>query len=624
MRHIILGTAGHIDHGKTALVKALTGVDPDRLKEEKERGITIDLGFANLLYDDLTVGIVDVPGHEKLIKNMLAGAGGIDVVLVVIAADEGIMPQSREHLAICNLLGIKAGLVAITKTDLVDKEWLDLVKEEVMDFMKGTFLEDSPIIPFSSATGYNLELLKETIREIAVQVKPKSSNGLFRLPVDRVFTIKGFGTVVTGTALSGSVSTDDSIEILPSGRKGKIRGLQSYGRAIQKAYAGQRVAINLQGIERQEIQRGDVVVPVHQFHPTEKIDAKINLLKTSPLVKNRSLLHFYISTSEGIARLILYDQEDLSSGEEAFCQLRLNAPVLALSGDRFIIRRFSPLDTIGGGVVVDPMPPKRKRKDGIEDLEIYDRAGLEEKLLEKIKRSGIKGISIGVLKGWIHEDIPTIDSAIVLLKENGEITQFNETLFHREVIKTVKRKIVGIVSSFHERFPLKNGMRKEELKAHFKVFDPKTFFEILNFIEEMAMEKEIVRLASFKPSLSSIDESIKKGIMSTLKETGFQPPFRTEIARSLSTNERVIEDILRLLIKEGSIVRINDSVYLLRETYDTMIESLRKFSLNKKEITVAEFRDLIKTTRKFALPYLEYLDSNKITLRIGDRRKILL
>ncbi len=326
MRHIILGTAGHIDHGKSSLVKALTGVDPDRLKEEKERGITIDIGFADISYpeEDLVVGIVDVPGHEKLISNMLAGAGGIDIVVMVIAADEGIMPQSREHLAICDLLKIKSGLIALTKADLVEKEWLDLVTDEIKGFVRGTFLDNAPVIPVSSRTGLNLESFKDAIKELALKVAPKTAGGLFRLPIDRVFSLKGFGTVITGTALSGSISVDDMLEILPLNKVTKVRGLHSHGKMISSAYAGQRVAINLQAVEKEDLRRGDVAVTPSSFSPTKTIDASIELLKNAPLLKNKSLVHFYIGTAETIARVILYEKEELKAGES--CLLPVQAP----------------------------------------------------------------------------------------------------------------------------------------------------------------------------------------------------------------------------------------------------------------------------------------------------------
>ena len=373
MRYVILGTAGHIDHGKSSLVKALTGIDPDRLKEEKERGITIDLGFADLAYPDgLVAGIVDVPGHERLVRNMLAGAGGIDLVLLVIAADEGIMPQSREHLAICNLLKIKSGIIALTKADLVEKDWLDLVTDEVRGFVKGTFLEEAEIVPVSSKTGYNLDLLKEKIREAALKVKPKPLKEIFRLPIDRVFTMKGFGTVVTGTLISGAISVDEPVEILPSGINSKVRGLHSHGKSILTAYAGQRVAINLQAVDKESLKRGDVVVTPKRVIPTRVMDARIELLKDSPALKNKTPVHFHLATSETIARVLLYDRQELKAGESCFCQLRLKEPVVALAGDRFVIRRFSPVITIGGGTVLDSSPPKRRRNQGLDDLQILE------------------------------------------------------------------------------------------------------------------------------------------------------------------------------------------------------------------------------------------------------------
>jgi len=363
MQYRILGTAGHIDHGKSALVKALTGIDPDRLKEEKERGITIDLGFADLRFsDDLTVGIVDVPGHERLIRNMLAGAGGIDLVLLVIAANEGVMPQSREHLHICNLLNIKSGLIAISKVDLVEQEWLDLVQEDVRNFVKGTFLEGADIIPVSAKTMFNTNLLKEKIKEVALKVEQKSSKGIFRLPVDRVFSLKGFGTVVTGTAVSGSISVNDDVEILPSNIACKVRGLHSHGKPIQSAYAGQRVAINLQGVEKEALKRGDAAVVPGKFISTKMLDAKIELLQNVPVLKSREIVHLHLGTTENMARIILYEKDKIAPGEICYCQFRLQEPIIAMSGDRFIIRRFSPLETVGGGQILDTISQKMSHK----------------------------------------------------------------------------------------------------------------------------------------------------------------------------------------------------------------------------------------------------------------------
>jgi selenocysteine-specific elongation factor len=626
-KSVILGTAGHIDHGKSSLVKALTGIDPDRLKEEKERGITIDLGFANLSYPDgLTVGIVDVPGHERLIKNMLAGAGGIDIVLMVIAADEGIMPQSREHLAICELLKIKAGIVALTKADLVDNDWLQLVSDDIRDFVKGTFLENADIIPVSAKTGLNLNILKEKIRETALNVTPKLINGIFRLPIDRVFTLKGFGTVVTGTALSGTVTLDSPVEILPSGITSKVRGLQSHGASVGKAYAGQRIGINLQGVDRDLLKRGDVVVTPGRFVPTKTVDAKIQMLKEAPVVKSRSRVHFYSGTSETIARIIIYDKDEINAGESCYCQFRLEEPVVVLSGDRYIIRRFSPLETIGGGEILDPLPVKRKKKMGVDDLAIFEKGGLKEKIEVRVKRAFFNGCAISEIEGWIQGNIPEINSALDQLISKGILIKSQDSLFHRDSFNLFKDALRSVLSSFHRENPLKPGIPKEELKAKMVAEGRgiEKLFNLIPMIEDVIVEKDILRLKDFKVSLTHVDEDMKGRIISILNKEGFQPPMKNELAEKLSIKEKEIDDLLKLLMQGGSIVRINDSLYITAEQYNKMIALLKDFYSKKNEMTVAEFRDILGTTRKFALPFLEYLDSSKITLRIGDVRKFML
>ncbi|MFZ6016710.1 MAG: selenocysteine-specific translation elongation factor [Nitrospirota bacterium] len=625
MRYVILGTAGHIDHGKSALVKALTGIDPDRLKEEKERGITIDLGFADLTFTDgLTVGIVDVPGHEKLVRNMLAGAGGIDLVLLVIAADEGIMPQSREHLAICNLLKTKSGLIAITKADLVEKDWLDLVADEVRTFVKNTFLKDADIIPVSSKTGLNIGLLKERIKEAALQVEPKSTRGLFRLPIDRVFTLKGFGTVVTGTAISGSISVDEPVEILPVNIKSRVRGLQSHGRPIQTAYAGQRVAINLQGVEKEELKRGDSVVVPKRFTPTKAVDAKVELLSDAPPLKSKSLVHFHLSTSETIARVILYGRDELKAGESCYCQFRLQEPIISMSGDRYIIRRFSPVETVGGGEVLEPSPLLRRKKGGVEDLMIFERSGLDEKISMKVRQSGLHGISPMALEGWIKAEVPAIEDSIRILKEKGLILNLEDILIHKTAFDAFREKVFQTLNDFHMKNPLKPGMPKEEFRTYLKI-DPEPFGSLITSLkEDIVIDKEIVRLGSFRVALSQADETLKTEILGLLEEGGFQPPTKEELLQSLELDQKHLSDILQLMAKEGSLVRINDSMYITSSVYKKMIGALKNFFSRKLEMTVAEFRDILSTTRKYALPLLEYLDSNKITLRVGDIRKLLL
>lgn len=623
MRYVILGTAGHIDHGKSSLVKALTGIDPDRLKEEKERGITIDLGFADLTYpEDLTVGIVDVPGHERLIRNMLAGAGGIDLVLLVIAADEGIMPQSREHLSICNLLKIKSGLIAITKSDLAEKDWLDLVIDETRDFVKGTFLEGAEIVPLSSKTGFNLDLLKEKIKEAALRVEPKPVKEVFRLPIDRVFTLKGFGTVVTGTLISGSISLDEPVEILPSGLISRVRGLHSHGHAIQKAYAGQRVAINLQGVDKEALMRGDVAITPKTITPTRTIDARIELLDNVPPLKSKSLVHLHISTSETIARVILYDREELKSKDSCFCQLRLSDPVIALSGDRFILRRFSPVITIGGGTVLDPSPSRRKRTEGTNDLEMLEEGALPEKIAVKVKKSGLEGMDLRSLSGWIKADTPAIEGSIRILLDDGRLIKLDNRLLHIDVYRNITSAILNTVRDSHKKNPLIPGIQKEELRTQLKV--PREIWgALLSAIKDIAAEKDIVHLRDFRAA--STDESlISSGIISVLEKARFQPPSKEEVSEALNVPIKTVTDMLKLLSKEGRLVRINDSMYITASVHTEMLGILRSFYAGHPSMTVAEFRDLLGTSRKYALPFLEYLDSNKMTLRVGDVRKLLL
>ncbi|MBF0472168.1 MAG: selenocysteine-specific translation elongation factor [Nitrospirae bacterium] len=625
MRYIILGTAGHIDHGKSSLVKALTGIDPDRLKEEKLRGITIDLGFADLRFDDLTVGIIDVPGHERLIKNMLAGTGSVDIVLLVIAADEGVMPQTIEHLAICNMLGCKSGIVALTKCDLVDKEFLQLVHDEVSDFIKGTFLDDfNTIIPVSAKTGENIELIKLKIQELSKKIKPKSSGGLFRLPIDRVFTLKGFGTIVTGTVLSGEIKVDDMVEILPKGITCKVRGLQSHGSFMQNAGAGQRVALNLQGVDKDDILRGDVVSVANVFKVTDKIDTHITLLKNSPTLKNRGTIHLHIGSSEVIARVILYDKPLLNSEESAFCQLRLSSPIVALSGERFIMRRISPLQTIGGGVVLDPFPIRRKKSKGLDDLNIYLKGELHSLLHEKIKTYGLIGMDIDEIKIFINQDIKAIDNAIEKLIKNGLILMIDTKIFDKVILSTLYKDIESKLKEFHKKYPLKEGIPKEALKSLFQNVEREIFFKILSLNKEILIEKESVRLAGARGIVSVQDQEKTAKTLELLKKAGFNPPTKKEIADLIALKENQVWDILKFLASQGSVVRINDSIYLDKGGFDEMMVKIKEFSKGKKDISVAEFRDLIGTTRKYALPFLEYLDTNKITLRIGDGRKILI
>jgi selenocysteine-specific elongation factor len=625
-RYVILGTAGHIDHGKSALVKALTGTDPDRLKEEKERGITIDLGFADLAYPGgLKVGIVDVPGHERLVKNMLAGAGGIDIVLMVIAADEGIMPQSREHLDICNLLKVKRGLIVITKSDLVEEDWIGLVKDEVSKFAQGTFLEGAEMVAVSSKTGHNIDLLKEKIEELALYVEPKSVNGVFRLPVDRIFTLKGFGTVITGTAISGSISVDNPVEILPKGLKTKVRGLQSHGETLKTAYAGQRVAINLQGVSKEEVQRGDVITVPDKIRTTYVIDADLNMLGDTSLsaLKSRSLVHFHTGTTELVGRIIIYGKDELKPGDKAYCQLRFKDPIAVMAGDRYIVRKFSPLVTIGGGSILDTTPGRRRKDERLSDLVVLERGGLKEKLSLKIRQSGLNGITQDELTGWIKAEIPDIRTEVNALIKEGLAISCEGRIIHKDASDDFIKKAVSAAGSFHKANPLKPGMPKEELRAVFSGLDQKLFEAILGRVDQIVIEKELLRLKTFRISLSEDKKVLKDKILKVLEQSEFQPPSKEELAVAVSIKPQETGELLKIMASEKSLVRINDSLYIPMSNYTKMIEGLQKFFSSKNEMTVGEFRDILKTSRKFALPFLEYLDSNKITLRVGEVRKFL-
>lgn len=534
-KSIILGTAGHIDHGKSSLVKALTGIDPDRLKEEKERGITIDLGFASLDYPDgLTVGIVDVPGHERLIKNMLAGAGGIDILLMVIAADEGVMPQSREHLAICELLKIQAGIIALSKADLVQPDWIQLVIEDVRAFVKGTFLEQAEIVPVSARTGLNIDVLKDRIRDISSKVRPKTTGGLFRMPIDRVFTLKGFGTVVTGTALSGTIALEGPVEILPSKIKTRVRGLQTHGKVTEKAYAGQRIGINLQGVDRELLKRGDVVVDSDKLLPTAALDAELEMLKDAPVIRNRDRVHFYSGTSETIARIIIYDKGDVNPGGSCYCQFRLDDPVVVLSGDRYIIRRFSPLETIGGGEILDPFPARRRKDTGIDDLVVFKEGSLPDKIAMKVGRARLRGVSTDEILGWVQGNVTEILSAIEKLLKEKVVVKSHDLLFHKESFDEFRVKLVSGVSRFHKEHPLKQGVSREELRTTVRVGrkeDEKVFDGLVAMIKDVTADKEIVRLTGFSIALSNVDEGAKQKILAILGSGGFQPPSRTSLPK---------------------------------------------------------------------------------------------
>jgi selenocysteine-specific elongation factor len=627
MKYIVLGTAGHIDHGKSSLVKALTGTDPDRLKEEKERGITLDLGFASLdMPGGDRLGIVDVPGHEGLIKNMLAGVGGIDMVMLVIAADEGIMPQTREHLAICDLLHVKKGVIALSKIDMVDKEWLGLVQDEIRGYVKGTFLEKAAIVAISSKTGENLPALIQELARLTNEVTPKSSNSILRLPIDRVFTMKGFGTVITGTLLSGAVSTEQEVEILPKGMKKKVRGIQSHNRAVPRAVAGQRTAVNLQGVDKDQLTRGDIIVSAGFFKTTKTFDAKLVLLDLAPRgLKTGSRIRFYNTTQEAMGRITILGMNELAPGQESFVQFRLEHPVLIQHGDRYILRFYSPMETLGGGMVLNPHTRRHKQstmQESLKRLGMLETGSMEERIALFIAGNGLAGMEENALIGAIAAEKQEITTALANLVQQKTALRVDTLYVHASQLPVLEKKIIDLATKYHTENPLKPGLEKEELKGMLRMrLAPK----ILNLVIEGLAKKKLLeteashlRLPSFK---AAKDQSgMKEKIVDAIKKGGSQPPTREELPVLLNITSKDAGDLLKLLARENRIIRINDSIYLISDILESIQEGLKHHLLEKKEITMAEFRDLAKTSRKFAVPLMEYFDSQKLTQRVGDKR----
>ncbi len=630
MKHVILGTAGHIDHGKTALVKALTGVDTDRLKEEKERGITIELGFTFLdLPSGIRLGIIDVPGHEKFVKHMVAGVWGIDLVALIIAADEGVMPQTREHLDICRLLRVKKGLVVLTKIDLVDRELLELVKEEVTEVIKGTFLKDAPIISVSSLTGKGIPELLSTLDALSLEVEEKPSDGLFRLPIDRVFIMKGFGTVVTGTMVSGSLSLGETVALLPSGQEGKVRNLQVYNTPVERAFAGQRTAVNLQGVEASSIERGDVLARPQTLIPTQVLDVYIEYLPSSPRpLRNRTKLRFHIGTNLTTATIILLNREELKPGEEAYAQLRLDRPVIALPQDRFVIRGSGIIQTLGGGTVLDTHPEKHRRfaQTIIDELTLFKNGNSLEILRRHILRSGTAGITLRNLLNRVPLPPKEMEDHLKDMIQSGKIL-----LVDPEKVKVIdlqnyqklKEMVLDQLLDFHRRFPMKSGLSKEELRTKLPMeIDIKLFQILLNGMiqsKEIVLEKDKIRLPEHR--ISSFDEKgMLKQVEEAILKSQLQPPSPKELAEGLSEKEEVIQQILEHLVHEGKVVKIKAGMFVHRVPFERLRQELVTYLKENREITTQQFKELTKASRKYLIPLIEYFDQIKVTLRLGDKR----
>lgn len=629
MKQIILGTAGHIDHGKTALIKALTGIDTDRLKEEKERGITIELGFAHLtLPSGLTIGIVDVPGHEKFVKNMAAGATGIDLVALIIAADEGIMPQTREHLEICSLLDIKHGLVILTKVDLVDKEWLNLVKDDVSTFLTGSFLQDSPIVEVSSKTGEGIKDLIKTLGEYTEKVPERESGNFFRLPIDRVFTMRGFGTVVTGTTISGHIKTGSEVTIYPKRIKSKIRGIQVHNQDVPSVRSGLRTAINLQGVEKEAFARGDVVAEKDSLKPTYMVDAVLKYLESNhKKLQNRTKVRFHCATSEIITTVILLDRKELSPGDHCFAQFRLERPTVVLAKDRFVIRSYSPIRTIGGGYILNPFPSKKKRfsKDALQELTILNEGSDEDIVAQYIKNSKLQGIGKTELAFLSNLTKKDLDAIITTLLSNSVIFQVdieNNIFIHAEFYNKAKQDTVAILSDYHRRFPLKEGLLKEELRSKIAGnLKEKPFNQLLNaLIQDGAIvrDKDIIRIKDHKVKLLHNQETLRNQIEQIYLKEGLEPPYFNNLDQNII--QKGGKDLLEIMVKDGTLIKVKEDLYFHKKPIEELKRRLVDFIKEKGEITTPELKQVTGVSRKYTIPLIEYFDKTQLTVRIGDKR----
>jgi selenocysteine-specific elongation factor len=634
MKYVIFGTAGHIDHGKSALVMALTGTDPDRLEEEKKRGITIDLGFAHLdLGDGLRAAFVDVPGHERFIKNMLAGATGIDAVLLVVAADESVKPQTREHFEICRLLNIQRGLVVITKSDLVEGDILDLVRLEVQELVKGSFLEGAPILAVSARSGSGLEALKSELRNLSLELAAKPAHLPFRLPIDRAFTMKGFGTVVTGTLIAGKIEKEAEVEIIPLGRLVRVRGMEVHNEPVEGAAAGQRAALNLAGIEVKEIRRGMVLSQPGELQATRQMDCVLTLLPTAPLLKTHARVHFHCWTAETVAEVVLLEGKELKPGERAYAQLRLAEPGLFLPGDYFIIRQFSPVVTIGGGKVLDNFPARHRASDpeALQFLKSLEEASPKDRLALLLRNSGEASISMLVARtGWTRAEILQQAQSLAESQQCVILGEPPAQLIHVEALQQVVQSILEILAQFHARNPLVQGMAKEELRGqiHFGKQKPSlaafhAALEAARSVGKIEIRDEIVSLVGRGIQLTAKELEAKGQISQAFEKAGLRVPSADEILDSLEIDRARAEKILQILVKERVLNKISNELIFHHSALDHLRKLLAERKLQNNRLTVPEFKELTGVSRKYAIPLLEFLDRERVTRRLGNERIIL-
>lgn len=633
MKQIILGTAGHIDHGKTSLIKAVTGVNTDRLKEEQARGITIELGFAAMdLPSGQRLGIVDVPGHEKFVKNMVAGATGIDLVAMVVAADEGVMPQTREHMEICTLLGVRHGLVVLTKVDMVDEEMLELAVEDIRDYMAGSFLEDAPIIPVSAVTGQGLPDFSAALDALCAQVPGRHAGGLFRLPVDRVFTMKGFGTVITGTLMSGRVQVGDPVMIYPSGITSKVRGVQVHGQTMEIAEVGQRTAINFQGLEKAAIQRGEIVARPDTLVPSFMLDVSLHFLESNKKpIKNRTRVRFHTGASEVLGNLVLLEAEELLPGEDTVAQVRLDTSLAVVKGDRYVIRSYSPIRTIGGGQILNPVPPKHKRfrpevVDGINGLAVLPP---DEIIAYHAREAGFSGVGFSSLVIMTNLTEKKLDQNLQMLLSHQQLIcsdKERRVYVHLDTVNRMKQMADEYLSVYHKANPLKAGMPKEELKSKFPpaVGDKLYHLVLQQLIKEKTVvaEEDVVRLASHTVRLGGSQTELKQKILTAYQDSGLTPPYFKDIAKKLDMAPDEAKDVLMLLVGENQLIKVREELYFHARALSELQAKLIAFLEEFDEISMPQFKEMTSISRKYCVPLLEFFDSRNVTLRIGDIRKL--
>ncbi|MDP9264254.1 MAG: selenocysteine-specific translation elongation factor [Acidobacteriota bacterium] len=628
MKSVIVGTAGHIDHGKTALVKALTGIDADRLAEEKRRGITIDLGFAHLelegVGEKLRLAFVDVPGHERFVRNMLAGVGGIDLVLLVVAADESIKPQTREHFEICRLLNIPRGLTVLTKSDLVDRETLDVVRLELEEFVRGSFLESAPIVAVSSKTSAGIEELKGELARMAAEVRARDASALFRLPIDRVFSMKGFGTVVTGTLISGVVSKEAEVEVFPAGGRARIRGVEVHGAAAQQAVAGERTALNLAGIEKDELARGMTLAPPGMLRPTKRVDVSLTLLASARPLKDRARVHFHAYTAETVAEVVMLEGKQVAPGGTAFAQMRLQDATLVLPGDRFILRQFSPVVTIGGGVALDAAPLKKQEKRA-EFLSTLAAGDPDDIAVARLARRGQKGITLRDLAaetGWPGERAASV---VASLNAIHRIVRHGDHLTDVPAYAAARKMVQTAITDFHAKNPLVAGMNKEDLRSRLDL--PAEVFEgVLRALvrqQDIEISGEQIRSAGRAIVMKDDEAESKQTIEQAFASAGLKVPALKEVLAGLKLDRARAQKIVTLLLREKILVKLSDDLVFHREALAELRRRVAEHKKRSAKMDVAAFKELTGVSRKYAIPLLEWLDRERVTRRVGDEREIL-